>query len=58
VILAALLIGMGAFTGLIGILADLIAVNRKLLEKLLAREATAAGREPAHPKAASRAKVA
>lgn len=38
VILAALLIGMGVFTGLIGILADLIAVNRKLLEKLLARE--------------------
>jgi hypothetical protein len=38
VILSALLIGMGVFTGLIGILADLIAVNRKLLEKLLASE--------------------
>jgi glycosyltransferase involved in cell wall biosynthesis len=37
VILSALLIGMGAFTGLIGILADLISVNRRLLEKLLAR---------------------
>ena len=38
VILCALLIGMGVFTGLIGVLADLIAVNRKLLEKLLARD--------------------
>jgi glycosyltransferase involved in cell wall biosynthesis len=35
VILCALLIGMGVFTGLIGIVADLIAVNRRLLEKLL-----------------------
>jgi glycosyltransferase involved in cell wall biosynthesis len=43
VILAALLIGMGVFTGLIGILADLIAVNRKLLEKLLARAHVSAG---------------
>jgi glycosyltransferase involved in cell wall biosynthesis len=41
VILSALLIGMGVLTGLIGILADLIAVNRRLLEKLLAREAAA-----------------
>ena len=38
VILSALLIGMGVLTGLIGIVADLIAVNRKLLEKLLASE--------------------
>jgi glycosyltransferase involved in cell wall biosynthesis len=44
VILSALLIGMGVFTGLIGVLADLIAVNRKLLEKLLASE-----RSRAHP---------
>jgi glycosyltransferase involved in cell wall biosynthesis len=58
VILSALLIGMGVFTGLIGILADLIAVNRKLLEKLLAREATAAGRDPVRAKSAPKAKVA
>jgi hypothetical protein len=58
VILSALLIGMGVFTGLIGILADLIAVNRRLLEKLLAREATAADRDSARPNPASRAKVA
>ena len=38
VILSALLVGMGVFTGLIGIVADLIAVNRELLEKLLAGE--------------------
>jgi hypothetical protein len=38
VILSALLLGMGVFTGLIGIVADLIAVNRELLEKLLASE--------------------
>jgi glycosyltransferase involved in cell wall biosynthesis len=38
VILCALLVGMGGFTGLIGIVADLIAVNRRLLEKLLAME--------------------
>ena len=41
-LICALLIGMGVFTGLIGILADLIAVNRKLLEKLLAREGVSA----------------
>jgi hypothetical protein len=35
VILAALLLGLGVLTGLIGIVADLIAVNRRLLEKLL-----------------------
>jgi glycosyltransferase involved in cell wall biosynthesis len=39
VILSALLTGMGVLTGLIGILADLISVNRRLLEKLLARHA-------------------
>ncbi|HEX6142623.1 MAG TPA: glycosyltransferase family 2 protein [Geminicoccaceae bacterium] len=38
VILATMLMTLGAVTVLIGILADLIAVNRKLLEKLLARE--------------------
>jgi hypothetical protein len=59
VILAALLIGMGAFTGLIGILADLIAVNRKLLEKLLARESAGAGLGSALPTPdRSRAEVA
>ena len=42
VILRALLIGMGVVTGLIGIVADLIAVNRRLLEKLLAIEQAAA----------------
>ena len=46
VILSALLIGMGVFTGLIGVVADLIAVNRRLLEKLLASE-----RSRAHPPA-------
>ncbi len=35
VILSALLISMGVLSGLIGIVADLIAVNRRLLEKLL-----------------------
>jgi len=35
VILGALLMGMGVQTGLIGIVADLVAVNRRLLEKLL-----------------------
>jgi hypothetical protein len=48
VILAALLTGMGVLTGLIGILADLISVNRRLLEKLLAEHAeTAAIASPA-----------
>jgi len=47
VIVSALLIGMGALTGLIGMLADLIAVNRRLLEKLLAQQATAAASAPA-----------
>jgi glycosyltransferase involved in cell wall biosynthesis len=47
VILGALLIGMGVLTGLIGILADLIAVNRRLLEKLLAQQAPAHANLPA-----------
>jgi glycosyltransferase involved in cell wall biosynthesis len=47
VILGALLIGMGVLTGLIGILADLIAVNRRLLEKLLAQQAPAQANVPA-----------
>jgi len=51
VILSALLIGMGVLTGLIGLLADLIAVNRRLLEKLLARQATADASAPASPRA-------
>jgi glycosyltransferase involved in cell wall biosynthesis len=38
VILSALLIGLGVLTGLFGIVADLIAVNRRLLEKLLDRQ--------------------
>ena len=43
-ILGALLLGMGVLTVLIGIVADLIAVNRQLLEKLLAQHAAAGGR--------------
>ena len=51
VILSALLIGMGVLVGLIGIVADLIAVNRRLLEKVLAhaageRRRAAAARQP------------
>ncbi len=42
VILSALLTGMGVLVGLIGIVADLIAVNRRLLETLLAQQAGAA----------------
>jgi glycosyltransferase involved in cell wall biosynthesis len=38
VILCALLIGLGVVTGLIGVVADLIAVNRELLEKLLSMQ--------------------
>ena len=54
VILCALLIGMGAFTGLIGILADLIAVNRRLLEKLLTLQQQAAPAASDAPSAAAR----
>ena len=53
VILCALLIGMGAFTGLFGILADLIAVNRRLLEKLLTLQQAAPPASQA-PSAAAR----
>lgn len=38
VILSALLTGMGVLVALIGIVADLIAVNRRLLEKVLAHQ--------------------
>ena len=59
VILSALLVGMGVFTGLIGIVADLIAVNRELLEKLLAMERSRAqSPQPAHSKSRARAEVA
>ena len=50
VILGALLISMGVLTGLIGIVADLIAVNRRLLEKLLNLQ-QAGPRESALPSA-------
>ena len=51
VILGALLLGMGVLTGLIGIVADLIAVNRRLLEKLLDLQQTAprASATPSEP---------
>ncbi len=60
VIMSALLISMGVFTGLIGIVADLIAVNRRLLEKLLVgssppRSPSAAPGAAHRPAAASRA---
>jgi glycosyltransferase involved in cell wall biosynthesis len=42
VILAALLTGMGVLIALIGILADLIAFNRRLLEKVLAQQRASA----------------
>jgi glycosyltransferase involved in cell wall biosynthesis len=43
VILSALLTGMGVLIALIGIVADLIAVNRRLLEKVLAQQQASAG---------------
>jgi glycosyltransferase involved in cell wall biosynthesis len=59
VILSALLISMGVHAGLIGVVADLIAVNRRLLEKLLAQQPDAVAhpnrppaRRPAKPSAA------
>jgi glycosyltransferase involved in cell wall biosynthesis len=59
VILSALLVGMGVFTGLIGIVADLIAVNRELLEKLLASERSRGQSPlPAGSKRPARAEVA
>ena len=59
VILSALLIGMGVFTGMIGIVADLIAVNRRLLEKLLASERSRGqANPPAGPERPAEAEVA
>ena len=52
VILCALLMSMGVYAGLIGVVADLIAVNRRLLEKLLAQQAGTAA-----PPGAARAPV-
>jgi hypothetical protein len=47
VILSALLTGMGVLVALIGIVADLIAVNRRLLEKVLAHQQASAEPAPA-----------
>jgi hypothetical protein len=47
VILAALLTGMGVLVALIGIVADLIACNRRLLEKVLAHQQAIAEPTPA-----------
>ena len=60
VILCALLLGMGVFTGLNGIVADLIAVNRRRLAKLLTpqqadRVESAAPRAPTRRRARSAA---
>ncbi|MEM7022390.1 MAG: glycosyltransferase family 2 protein [Pseudomonadota bacterium] len=52
VILAALLTGMGALIALIGIVADLIAVNRRLLEKIIANQQVEA--QPAPPQVSSK----
>ena len=49
VVLSALLMGMGVFTGLIGIVADLIAVNRQLLENWLLQQSQSIGSAPAAP---------
>ncbi|MGH6945411.1 MAG: glycosyltransferase family 2 protein, partial [Geminicoccaceae bacterium] len=58
VILGALLMGMGVLAALIGVVADLIAVNRRLLEKLLARQdemlASSAAESPATRRRARR----
>jgi hypothetical protein len=43
-LLGTLLIGLGVVIGVIAVLADLIAVNRRLLEKLLAAEGDRTGR--------------
>ena len=56
VILSGLLLGMGFLTGLIGIVADLIAVNRRLLEKILV-EQTPAAAKPTRPQVRRRSKV-
>jgi len=60
VVLCVLLIGMGLFTGLIGIVADLIVVTRRLLAKLLTlqpadRVENAAPRAPTRRRAQSAA---
>jgi len=47
VILAALLTGMGVLVALIGIVADLIACNRRLLEKVLAHQQASSESTPA-----------
>jgi hypothetical protein len=57
VILCALLTGMGVLVALIGILADLIAVNRRLLEKVLAHQQASAEPAPARQPQRRRAKA-
>lgn len=49
VILSAFLMGLGVLSGLIGIVADLIAVNRRLLEKLLALQQQGTAQPAAPP---------
>jgi glycosyltransferase involved in cell wall biosynthesis len=56
VILGALLTGMGLLIALIGIVADLIAVNRRLLEKVLAHQ-QASAEAPAQARREPRAEV-
>jgi glycosyltransferase involved in cell wall biosynthesis len=56
VILGALLTGMGVLIALIGIVADLIAVNRRLLEKVLAHQ-QASEEAPAQARHERRAEV-
>jgi glycosyltransferase involved in cell wall biosynthesis len=58
VILGALLTGMGVLIALIGVVADLIAVNRRLLEKVLAHQQGIAGAESARQSHKRRTKAA
>jgi glycosyltransferase involved in cell wall biosynthesis len=58
VILSALLTGMGVLINLIGIVADLIAVNRRLLEKVLAQQQPNAEPVPAQRPQRRRTKAA
>ena len=62
VVLGVLLMSTGLFTGLVGILADLIAVNRKLLEKLVAERSWTveplAGQKSAEDKPAGNGRAA
>ena len=58
VILCALLTGMGVLVALIGVVADLIAVNRRLLEKVLAHQQAAADAPPMRQPQRRRAKAA